>query len=93
MVDLTRHTEDLGASFGALPFDTHNSKQAAVDAAVALTVSTMPRWYSQLHGLAAELAFWACVLVAIGRAIWFAVELVQRLRTGRKAAGSSAGER
>lgn len=82
MVDLSPRApaDGLGASFGSLPFDAHNTRQAVLDGGVATAVWTMPAWYGQLHGLAAELAFWACVLVALGRAVWFVVDFVGRLR-------------
>lgn len=84
MVDFPHNpTGGLGASFGSLPFDAYNTRQAAIDSSVAMAVWTQPHWYGLLHGVAAEVAFWSCVMLAVGRALWFVVDLVARLRTGR----------
>lgn len=85
MVDLSRYTtsDGLGATFGSLPFDAYNTRQAVIDGSVATAVWTLPRWYSLLHGMAAEIAFWACVLLAVGRCVWFLFDLVGRIRAGR----------
>ncbi|MBP2233100.1 hypothetical protein J2847_006435 [Azospirillum agricola] len=85
MVDLSPRApaDGLGSSFGTLPFDVYNTRQAVLDGGVATAVWTMPAWYGALHGVAAELAFWACVLLAVGRFAWFVLDLVARFRAGR----------
>jgi len=90
MVDLPRFpsADSVGSSFGAIPFDLATARAAAVDGPILTAVWTMPSWYPQLHGLAAEVAFWACVVLAVGRAAWFLVQVALRLWAALKAAAS-----
>ncbi|WP_448208473.1 hypothetical protein [Azospirillum sp. sgz302134] len=60
-------------------------ERTVTDAVAVAPAITMPWWLSDLHGLAAELAFWCAVFVAIGRALWLAWDCWDRFRDVRQA--------
>ncbi len=64
--------------------------RTVTDAAAVTPAITMPWWLSDLHGLAAELAFWCACLVAVGRAVWLAWDYWDRVRAVRAARANHA---
>lgn len=81
------------------PLADLNAQRTATDTLFAAAVTAMPWWLSMLHGPAQELAFWATVVVALGRLILFCLDVRHRFRDRGKAFpgerfdhGAGAGE-
>lgn len=56
-----------------------NTQRAGTDILVGATVTAMPWWLAALHGPAQELAFWATVIVAVGRLAIFLLDVRHRV--------------
>lgn len=71
---------------GAVDRLVSDVQRVAGDAASAAPALTMPWWLTALHGVAAEVAFWCAILVAVGRAVWLIWDLWERWCQRRQSA-------